>query len=155
MLIWCKVAGTLLSVGSSFVVIGDHWDPFHNLLGKISGFGKAERGWEKLYHNGVLTKNDTGFQKLLHIILRKRPGYSTRQISEIICREGAHYKLGEGEVLYKFISLRRERQSTPDVIGSSEQVEGWISEARLRFVLSLGFCLLSVGSLLRLLAFIR
>ena len=46
---WCMVAGAALSLVGSSVVVADHYAPLHNLLGRIRGFDRAERGWEKIY----------------------------------------------------------------------------------------------------------
>lgn len=165
MLRWLTIAGAALALAGSFVIVADYWrGPVRNVLNRISGFDKAESGWEQLHQferqdeNGkvmgmpgetrMLGENDTGFRKILHIILNRRSEYRDRQISEIVCITGMGYELGETIVPQRYIALLREGRFTPDVVATSEQVEGWISEERTRFVLLSGFLLLLVGFLL-------
>ena len=143
--------GSVFAFAGSFIMVADHWPPFHSLLNRLSAFGSAEKGWSKLdeftYKDakgkplGMLQQEDNGFEKILEIIRDNHPGTDESQIAAIIHTKPIAY----GKVRVGVISLRTQGESTADTIATAETVKEWITRSRLRFVLFWGFLFLSLG----------
>ena len=153
---WLVVIGSVLAFVGSFMMVADHWTPFHGLLNRLSTFGRADEGWSKLnkltYEDakgiplGMLQHEDNGFEKILEIIRDNHPGIDKSQIAAIIYTEPITIGRGEGKVpVTRVISLRTQGESTTDAIATAETVKEWIARSRLRFVLFWGFLFLSLG----------
>lgn len=137
-------------------MVADHWPPFHGLLNRLSGFGRANEGWRKLnkltYEDpkgkpyGMLQQEENGFEKILEIIGDNHPGIDESQVAAIIYTEPITIGPAEGKVaVITMISLWTQGESAKDAIATAETVKEWITRSRLRFVLFWGFLFLSLG----------
>jgi hypothetical protein len=156
MIRWLAVAGMGIALLGSFVMVGDHlflsWRTFMGWLGGFTAAETALREISRLNQQdvngnqyGFVRKGDDGFNKLLAVIASHRQEYRSKNVLAIVCTKAFDYNVGEGSVPSLFVSLRTDESTVPNAVASQVQVEGWLSDARTRFVFFIGFFALLMG----------
>jgi hypothetical protein len=144
------IAGALAVLLGTFVGSGDKWHWFRRLLSPR--WGAIESGMTTL--RGVsLAKNqprqleegDRGYKEILKIIAERRSDVRLAGVLGIQCGAAWAVNSGKGSVPQEFVSLRRPGVVQPDALASSEALEQWVHDARVRSLSHLGFLIVSCG----------
>ncbi len=167
----CGITGAAVVLLGTFVLIGDQWEWFRQAFNRISSrFCAIEKGLailrddsakkRELGESRELGERDPGFQEILKVIAKRRPGIECTEISGIHCGCTAGFNMGEGSVTYEIISLRPQGSSPsdppdpPNALAPREAVEQWLHDARVRSLSSLGFSIVAFGVSLGLVSFV-
>jgi len=161
---WCfGIVGAVVVLLGTLVLTGDQFQSVRRRFTRMSRrYGAIEEGLRILCGDSMeeretkareLKEGERGFEEILRVIAKRRPGTKRTEISGIRCGAVMVVNAGGGSIPYENISLC-PRGSSPYLLATKEAVEQWLHDALVRSLSSWGFGIVSCGVILGVVSFI-
>lgn len=161
---WCfGIVGAVVVLLGTLVLTGDQVQSVRRMFTRMSHrYGAIEEGLRILCGDSMeeretkareLKEGERGFEEILKVIAKRRPGTKCTEISGIRCGAVMVVNAGGGSIPYENISLC-PKGASPYLLATKEAVEQWLHDARVRSLSCLGFVIVLCGVVLGLVSLV-